>query len=494
MVIFMCKFSLTTAFVSLLLLYNVDAFAVDNLAKANTNDNKITVNTKKNHSDMKRVVLRKLAKGYHRIELGGQILSYAWCTDNVNQSQKHGVGVSGILNVKSVSENPNLGISYGASLQIGVPAIKDKYFIPTVKAYNRGAQLFIDSSYGNISMGYQEGVDSIMKIDAFTIGSGDNSITWVQNLNILDKDKNLVYHVFPGLYTESLFNGSESLALLSIQGRGKDFINNLPFRISYQSPSFAGLKVAVSYAPLGYPTSLFEHADRDDYKVDKLTIPPLLGPLQEKTADKKIEEIVAVLGDKIALQDVEMEGLADSGKVKFLGPNYKNIINAGLSYSHSFDSIDFQASVIAEYASNDVEALKKSSYSGPLVPFNGLSGIAVGTSVAYDSVIVAASYGYLGKSGQPINVKGNAYYWTLGAKYTYDNASISTSYFRSNNFGNEFQDFGIGIDCNLSANSKYKGQYKVFGNYHRFNVKNISSTSSGSYAGNVLLLGMKYEF
>ncbi|WP_196492730.1 porin [Ehrlichia ruminantium] len=497
----MFKFSLTTAFVSLLFLYNANAFAVNNSTKANANvsGNKVIVNAEKNHNGMKRVVLRKLAKGYHRIDLGGQVLSYAWCTDNIAQSQKHGLEVSGIFNIKSISENPNLGISYGASLQIGIPAVKDNYFLPTVKAYNRGAQLFIDSAYGNISAGYQEGIDSIMKIDAFTIGSGDNSTAWTRNLWESSRVNDLIYYVFPGLYTENLFNGSESISFASVRNLGRDFVNNLPFRISYQSPSFAGLKVAVSYAPLGYDQSLFENMSQNNYEVDKLTLPPLLSsPLAGKvTAEDKIDEVIRILSGGMELDDVKMKGVGSLDGVKFFGPNYKNIVNAGLSYSHSFDNIDVQASIIAEYApSSNVELLKKYSYSGPLIPFHALSSVAIGTSVAYDNIIVAGSYGYLGKSGKPklYSYDKNTYYWTLGAKYTYDNASISTSYFRSSNLGNEFQDFSIGMDCNLSGSSKYKGQYKIYGNYHRFNVKPTTLSSQSSYAGNMLLVGMKYEF
>ncbi|MGN7618487.1 MAG: hypothetical protein ACTJLM_00285 [Ehrlichia sp.] len=85
-----------------------------------------------------------------------------------------------------------------------------------------------------------------------------------------------------------------------------------------------------------------------------------------------------------------------------------------------------------------------------------------------------------------------AYYLNFGVRYVYGKASVSAYYFKSNKLHYDFSNFNVGIDYDLSINNKSKGQYKVFANYHYFDVKN--SVDSEVTCGNVLLLGMKYDF
>ncbi|AHX03621.1 hypothetical protein ECHHL_0460 [Ehrlichia chaffeensis str. Heartland] len=495
----MKKFSFATAFVSFLLLYNVDAFSVDNIDKNHENQKKL-VNLVKNNEYVKQANLHPSIKSYHRIDLGGKVLSYAWFTNNSEKMQDHGVKLDGVLNIKSINNNSDLGIFYGGNFQLAIPAVKSENFIPSMKAYNRGAQLFVESGYGNLSFGYQEGVESIMKIDASSIGAGDNSIAWLQYTNLSNLDGKVQYQVFPGLYSESVFNRSNN-NVISI--KDKDFVNNLPFRISYQSPNFMGVKFGISYSPTGYDSNLFESVS--SYNIKKLTLPPVISAdttseIQANPNDK--DNILYNALGKEKVQDVTIEGIVPS-KIEFLQARYENIVSAGLSYNHSFNDIDFQASVVGEYGSTDIDKLK--SYS-KYPSAENLAAFAIGTSVTYRDVIVAGSYGYLGKSGY-INTIYSAteaplkmfspdnqytYYWNIGAKYVYSNASISTSYFRSNKVNTHFYDFSLGIDYNLSLSSSHKGQYKVFGNYHYFNIDNKNFKVSRD--GSVLLLGVKYEF
>ena len=487
----MKKFLFPTAFVSLLLLYNVNAFSVtvDGISNSHRNHKKL-VDVTKNDDHFKQASLYPSVMNYHKIDIGGKILSYAWIADNSKEMYDHGVKLDGIFNIKSISTNPNLGISYGANFQLAVPAIKTKKFLPAVKGYNRGAQLFIDSSYGNFSFGYQEGVESIMKLDASMIGSGDNSVTWVQYTGLLDFNKGSInYHVFPGLYSEALFNESYKVSVV-LDVEDRNFINNLPFRISYQAPSFMGIRFGISYSPLGYDNSLFEYTY--EYSIDGMDFPVPDSQLPH-------EDLYKLL-DKITIKNIV------PSKVGFVGGSYDNIISAGLSYDHSFDSIDFYASVVGEYAAGNHEKVKKPYYD-LYMSTEGLAAFSVGTSVTYRNIMFAASYGYLGKSGYLNyaydNVSENilvskqnyseskcTYYWNIGAKYIYDKASVSAYYFKSNKLDYEFYNFDIGIDYNLSINSRSKGQYKIFANYHYFDITN----SKIALNGNVMLLGMKYEF
>ncbi|MGN7618488.1 MAG: porin [Ehrlichia sp.] len=365
----MKKFLFSTAFASLLLLYNVDALSEG-----------IVDNNRKNHKESIDVVEGDASKqtslyasvgNYHRIDVGGKILSYAWVADNSKDMYDHGARLDGIFNIRSVNTNPKLGISYGANLQLAVPAVKNEGFVPSVKGYNRGAQLFIDSSYGSFSFGYQEGVESVMKVDPSMIESGDNSVTWVQCIGLSDFGKRVGYHVFPGLYSESLFNEryNESYNDSSMWIKDRDFVNNLPFRISYQSPDFMGIKFGISYSPSGYDVDLFEHVLPRDY------VP--------KGAD--------------ALQRANVGNVVLPDNATFLGGAYDNVISAALSYGYSFNNnVDFQASIAGEYAS-DRETFKR-SYLHHLHA-KDLAAFAVGTSVTYGNMVFAASYGYLGSSG-----------------------------------------------------------------------------------------------
>ncbi|KJV65365.1 MULTISPECIES: hypothetical protein [Ehrlichia] len=496
----MKEFSFATAFVSFLLLYNVDAFSVDNI-DGNHGNRKKSVNFVKGNEYAEQENLDQSTKSYHKIDLGGKILSYTWFTNNAKAMQDHGVRLDGVLNIKSINSNSDLGIHYGGNFQLAVPAIKTKNFMPSMKSYNRGAQLFVESRYGNLSFGYQEGVESIMKVDASSIGAGDNSIAWLQYTGLSDLNHDMQYQLFPGLYSESIFNRSSN-NVISIED--KDFINSLPFRVSYQSPNYMGVRFGISYSPIGYDTNLFERVS--SYTIKNLALPPVIDDIKAintppgQTVQEASEALLSAL-NKQNVKSVDMEGIVPS-KTDFLQARYENIVSLGLFYNHSFNDIDVQASVVGEHGYSNIDKLK--SYDKYPSSVEELAAFAIGTSVAYRNVIVAGSYGYLGRSGY-INaihpVSGNqasipdscyTYYWNIGAKFIYNKASISTSYFRSSKVNTYFYDYSLGVDYNLSINSNYKGQYKVFGNYHYFNIENKILKVLGS--GSVLSLGVKYEF
>ncbi|AHX04277.1 hypothetical protein [Ehrlichia japonica] len=488
----MKQFSFATAFVSFLLLYNVDAFSVDDV-NGNHGNRKKSINFVKSNEYVKQENLHKSIENCHKIDLGGKILSYTWFANDFEKIQDHGVKLDGVLNIKSINSNSDLGIYYGGNFQLAVPAIKIDNFMPSVKAYNRGAQLFVESRYGNLSFGYQEGVESIMKVDASSIGAGDNSIAWLQYTGLSNLNEKMQCQLFPGLYSESIFNRS-SHNIISV--KDKDFINNLPFRISYQSPNYIGVRFGISYSPIGYDTNLFEHVS--SYTIKQLELPPIMHGVDLDSINKQStsEEIINVFLKalkKQTTQDVNIEGIVPS-KTDFLQACYENIVSAGLSYIHSFNDIDVQASVVGEHGYSNINKLK--SYNKyPSV--EELAAFAIGTSIAYRNVVVAGSYGYLGRSGY-INTTYSAsdsyytYYWNIGIKFIYNKASISTSCFKSNKVDTDFYDYSLGVDYNLSIDSNYKGQYKVFGNYHYFNVENKVLKKSGN--GSVLSLGVKYEF
>ncbi|AHX09993.1 ECH_0525 family surface protein Esp73 [Ehrlichia chaffeensis] len=218
-----------------------------------------------------------------RALVSGQAISYMWASSDEKKSfydisgsaDDWGMNCDAILRLGAEIKSNDSGVKYGADFQIAIPHVQGKNFEKKA-ALNRGSRIFASTPYGDFSMGYQEGVESMMKIDSSNIVAGDESSSWTQHLRgVLSEKKNaLGYTMYPflfsaGLYSENVFRNNDNMT--STVDGSKDFINNLPFRISYQSPNFMGLRFGFSYSPLGYK---FQHFGRtlDTYSVKKYKV------------------------------------------------------------------------------------------------------------------------------------------------------------------------------------------------------------------------------
>ncbi|KJV68951.1 hypothetical protein [Candidatus Neoehrlichia procyonis] len=263
----MRKLSLSTALVSLLMLYSIEeVLACSNCTKEHK---KGLIHSEKIHSNK-----------YPFFKIGGDFLSYGWVVNQEGNdpvispfqdySRGYGAMIDGTFSITAEGQNNNLGISYGFNVEFDTPYIKKSDFTASTAINNRGTKLFVNTAYGNFTIGYQKGVDSIMKIDAFTIGTGDNGNSWLKYVNLRNEffagynfgEKNTdeyiknAFYLPTGLYMEGLFDGMNRFSYnhYKYQNSGT-LINSLPLRVSYISPNVLGFSVGISYSPFGYDYS-----------------------------------------------------------------------------------------------------------------------------------------------------------------------------------------------------------------------------------------------
>ncbi|ABD45211.1 gram-negative porin family protein [Ehrlichia chaffeensis str. Heartland] len=482
-----------SAFTSLLMMSSYNAFSDEILDGIFGSNNKFINNTKNSFSGINN---KALVKG-GRIKFAGDMISYTWySSDDTRNSNKfsrvskrfdidtggniNNVGAKhdGMFSIEIDSNPDKHGIVYGAYSQINIPHVAGKSFGNNA-AFNRGSKIFAKTPYGNFSVGYQEGVESMMKLNAFSIVAGDDSNIWTKHLrNILHekKDGQSGYSVYyfnfnSGLYSESLFRNSDNIVFDDIDyylGTGiisRSFINNLPFRLSYQSQNFMGLRFGVSYSPFGYDQRLFE--------------------LQK---DRNSDTLILV------------------------GPRYRHIVSGGISYTYNIKNLKFSASVIGEYG--DEEHDYKAHYNR-YYRHNTLKAVSIGWNVGYDKIELAGSYGKLNSAGIPYDkcvihgvpyeyvyrsvihwlyLKDMDYYWDIGIAYKYAPLSLSVIYFMSNRVGNELSDVNVGIEYDILKYSGFKSS--LFANYNYYTFRQFSDTYRihVNGKGSILLVGAKLSF
>lgn len=167
-------------------------------------------------------------------------------------SKTSGSSVDTVLNVRAENTNYDLGLAYGADIKLNVPITKSG------SMRSRSAHIFTNTEFGDINIGFMEGAESMMRLDASRIAAGDGGAdsNWFKKANLEGHKGNFPFYVTPRLYSESLFSESNWLSFRDSIKYNKSFIDTQPFRVSYFSPSFMGLKAGVSYSP-NYDSDLF---------------------------------------------------------------------------------------------------------------------------------------------------------------------------------------------------------------------------------------------
>ncbi|WDM84972.1 hypothetical protein K6025_03765 [Ehrlichia sp. JZT12] len=264
-----------SALSSILALYSSNAFSI-NVLSLSYDEHKEQVDTIDEKGLYK---IQRLKTDDHisygskigRALISGQAISYMWASLDKLGVNGYTHDISGaynnwsatydsILRVGAELKPSNSSIKYGADFQVAVPSVKGMNF-EKKSALNRGSKIFAATPYGDFSIGYQEGLESLMKLDASNIIAGDESNGWTQHIRgaLAERKNAFGYEMYPfllspGLYSENVFRNNDNAVLNS---GSKDLVNNLPLRISYSSPSFMGLKFGVSYSPSGYEFDLF---------------------------------------------------------------------------------------------------------------------------------------------------------------------------------------------------------------------------------------------
>ena len=486
------------------------------------------------------------AKKGGRLKFSSDVMFYIWNSTNDAKEKRGKNDRFAVANLDfnfhcDLGKNcESMDFEQDSIISVGIESNQDKYgnvygvnwvsHINNRDFTNRESKVFVKTPYGDFSLGYQEGVESYMRLDASNIVVGETRNNWVKHLRGLAPGLgslrsgsyfiyNFIFH--PGLYTESVVYNYCNLAsndlltctidLANMESLHmfydymysvtdiRDFGNSishfqksmlplytklvprLPFKLSYQSQNFMGFKFGISYAPFSY---------------------------------NKYSLIMNLLNMHVMslYSDDFLKGFTPEGRIRLkngmaiymLEPMYKQIISGGISYAYNMDNIKFNASVVGEYG----RGMSVREYVGmneldneSNLKYNDLQGIAIGLGIDYGKIKVVGAYGYLGKSGfytprcdmtsdvdacekynaytgsgviDEHNVaivsvgtpKYENYYWNIGISYQYKSLDLSMTYFKSNRMGHILQDINIGLEYSLLKYSGFKGS--LFGNFHHY--------------------------
>ncbi|QOD38299.1 WD0745 family porin [Candidatus Wolbachia massiliensis] len=416
-------------------------------------------------------------------------------------SENMGMISDAILHLRAENKNEDLGLLYGADVQFHVPVTEGKGASQGIYvARGRSAHVFLNSKYGDLKLGYQFGPEALMRLDATRIATVDGAADsdWFRKVNLEGSAASFPFYVTPRLYTESFSSESEKLSFRMAGKYHKDVMTTLPFRAAYYSLNYMGARFGISYSPR-YDSNLFVIKDGDD--------------------------------------------------IKHVGTDYEHIVSAGASYEYdsSKNNIKIKTSVVGEHGKAKEPNNNKHLYE-EFVEYNDLMGVNLGVSADYkinedQGVKLAASFAYLGKSGQPKDIQKlkdgkygqipekknsgennpeyaritglkaqfdgddkNTMYWTAGAGYQYESFYTSLTYFGSTmNDGDKLHDVALGIQYDLSpAYSKSKFVPYVALHYfttdekqaddYKITKKGSATETAPSNQGALFLTGVKFSF
>lgn len=417
-------------------------------------------------------------------------------------SNDMGMIADAILHLRAENKNEDLGLLYGADVQFHVPVTEGKGASQGVyAAKGRSAHVFVNSKYGDVKLGYQFGPEALMRLDATRIATVDGAADsdWFRKVNLEGSAASFPFYVTPRLYTESFSSESEKFSFRMAGKYNKGVMTTLPFRVAYYSPNYMGARFGISYSPR-YDSGLFT--------------------VKETVSEDK--------GGKIEHKET----------IKHVGPDYEHIVSAGASYEYDFDkhNIKVKTSAVGEYGFPKQPSKDKHLYK-EFVEYNDLMGVNFGVSADYkinegQGVKFAASFAYLGKSGQPKGIKkliGDTYteidskdatdgkrveglkaqfgkdsidtmYWTVGAGYQHENIYTSLTYFGSRmNDKDMLHDGALGVQYDLSPACS-KNKFVPYAALHYFmtnetgKLKDESDADVPSNQGILLLTGVKFSF
>ena len=534
----MTRVSISTALASLLMFYGMsDAQASSINQKASSSDREVQIKRVENRGSLGRYISVSPA-----IDVGGSLMSHGWFAfrDRYYQDQgiknklllsqeqlgDRGVATDAMLYVTAEGRNDTYGIYYGCSMELDVPYSQQADYTSYRQIRNRGAKVYLNTSYGDFAFGYQPGVDSFMRIDAFSIGAGDNSNTWMRYVNLKGVRDPLsgvnkgnvpllpalrahylenVYYLSTGLYSESITEGANRFSGNTVQPAATDrtfgIANALPLRFSYLSPSFGGLKLGVSYAPFGFDEDQMIAAN-SAISTDQVV------HIDGRTALRS-------LGGVWSREILTLPIVSKHDRTRFIFPMYEHFINIGMTYSSYFNGLDFKISMVSEYAKPKSRILDNRR--GVDFPrMDSIKNVALGGMLKYKGVKFAVSYGYLGKIDKVsnmyyfengsyslndadrvvINTEGTSF-WTVGGGYDFGALYVSAAYRGSSYSGNRLDEMTFGAEYDISGDAS-RVKSKLFANYHNYAAVSSEvvkpSETDGSNRGQVILAGMKVKF
>ncbi|MGN7661920.1 MAG: hypothetical protein ACTJLK_04865 [Anaplasma sp.] len=497
----------------------------------------------------------------------GMLLFYSWGGLGVLPEFSHGLGRGGSLRsvIRAgtvISRNldwsgdcdftgrmafeyvSDSGVLYGADFQLLIPEVEGA--VEGGKAMvNRGSKVFVLTPYGKFSVGYQEGVESsVISVvssagdvhDDFAMGRDPALVKY--KLPALEgdlfsngggqwwlRDTALLY---PGLYSEGVFRRNSRIDYYGLgeysEQYSKRFVNNLPLRLSYQSPKIFGVRLGLSYSPSGYDKDLFRAWYYEDVTIgpkqsmgrqanNSAAVPSSgAGAVGESTAAEE-GSVSQVFFQRILLSD----GLV-------YAPAYRNVTSAALSFDHVLltwgREIKVTASFAGEYAPADEHTMGASN-GGPEGGFYGLAAFGASAGVGMDGFDLGVGFGYLGRSGYPKGAWEDtdvdwdrsdaypawrpSYYWVGGFGYGFGPLRAELSYFSSVKGGYistvQLSDFGVRVGYELYRSVEVK--CSLFGQFHGVSMEYdfakglVGEGGSGGhlyYGFEVFVFGVKLVF
>ncbi|MGN7678173.1 MAG: porin [Anaplasma sp.] len=408
------------------------------------------------------------------------------------------------------SNEDSLGSVYGADFSLSLPiGSAGRSFYDSV--VSRGSRVFATTSYGDFSFGYQEGVESSMKIDVIgAVRAGSSASAWGKYLRcFLSHYSGVPFHMYPGLYSENLFRSMGSFDRVGMFSGSRKFLNILPMRMSYVSPKIEGFSAGFSYSPSGYKDDLFRGSVFSVQDNRAVTTAAQGSPSQQKV---------------LAFQRPRFD----------LGPVYKGIMSAAVRYDWNVANVKFGASVAGEYAKsrkhNDI--YPRDGDTRLFWEFEDLAAVSVGAEAEHSGIRAAFSYGYMGNSGRPKFLRSPgglalplrysrslpSYYFVASLGYGYGDFYSSVVYFSSRvnhsssgslsaesaldnaPFDGEHNLRDLVVSLDYSLHKKKGARFGLFASYHMFSVSQRLTRNfgdgleRGSYDGIVILSGIKFDF
>ncbi|QJC27448.1 hypothetical protein ANPL_01720 [Anaplasma platys] len=446
-----------------------------------------------------------------------------------------GAGYDAALSVGLRTGSDKFGNVYGADFTLSVPVGAAGGSV-LHSLSGQGSRIFAKTMLGEFSLGYQEGVESSMKVNVLGKIAGETGAAWGRYTRYFQRYTGGVpFHMHPGLYSENLLRTDGSWERVhGYSAKFRDVFNSIPSRVSYVSPKVKGVNIGFSYALTPGANNIYR------------------GPEFE---------VAEVIGDCRA--GYIGESVCKGRKVLALGtprfdakPGYSNVLSAALRYELGKARRRMAVVFSGEYArSGRLEDVLPMDYSykgaGWLVEYNDLAAVSTGAEAHWGGVRGAFAVGLLGKSGKPksyvkmdgkgvvtegsrIRVpyakqQGHSFYLVSSLSYTDGPVTASVGYYVSRlNYNplryvpryeesgdfispfdgvNELHDVVVGLgynvyrkgsanlemflNCHFYTTKQYYRKYLLQSRSGEFHLKGRGTTKS---SGVVALTGLRFTF
>lgn len=370
----------------------------------------------------------------------GDVVSPDVLGDRSRGLNSWGTNYDAVLTMGLRSRRDGYGTVYGADFALSVPAGASGGMI-SYGYPGAGSRVFADTAVGNFSLGYQEGVESSMKVDVLSAINGGNGSSWGRYLRCFLRYANgIPFYMYPGLFSENLFRSLRSSDRVpGFSSKFRDVLDSMPMRFSYVSPPVSGVSVGISYSLSGYRDDMFRGGEfeiRDGLRRVGHNVRDYIMYAKDEEGDVGIGLVVdKVVGIGIPRFD--------------LGPVYKNILSGALRYDWEdvYKNVKVGIAVAGEYARSkrpDEIAPAKYRGIGYHIEYRDLAAASVGIEALYHGLRVALGGGYIGNSGRsksyvtqgmhvdvPYTKRAPTYYAAASAAYTTGNLTASLVYFTS---------------------------------------------------------------